>query len=443
MVPYEAFLAEKPVVTTTDAGGPLEVVTDGATGLVAEPRAESRGRRVRQAQPRRRGAPGGAPAGRSPSASPGTRRSTGCWADEGRLLLAAAAVAVGDRRLLGSAPAGARGAHGRRRRPQPGRFRRAGTPERRTSACTTSATTRSSTGGSSRRCGGGPASSSCTSSCSTTSSRGSPSPAATSRATAPRSSARRARRAALLGHAVQAGRIEPLWETRAQEFPLAPGGARRRHRADRPLALRRGPGPRRRLRGADLAGADAGMARAADRAARASRAARCRLLRPRQREQADPAARLGVRAAARTPTGCAPAPGRLLVAAASSRSRSADGVIRRDYVAEDELWSLLAACDVVVSLRWPTMGETSAAAVRALSLGKPLVVSDVGAFRELPDEVAIKVPVGEGEIEALVEAIERAAAERGDERAPPSACRNRALTSTGRLISTPRHCERQ
>jgi len=39
MVPYEAFLSEKPVVTTTDAGGPLEVVTDRATGLVCEPRA--------------------------------------------------------------------------------------------------------------------------------------------------------------------------------------------------------------------------------------------------------------------------------------------------------------------------------------------------------------------------------------------------------------------
>src|SRR5499427_4992682 len=39
MVPYEAFLAEKPVVTTTDAGGPLEVVTDRRTGLVCEPRA--------------------------------------------------------------------------------------------------------------------------------------------------------------------------------------------------------------------------------------------------------------------------------------------------------------------------------------------------------------------------------------------------------------------
>ena len=41
MVPYEAFLAQKPVITTRDAGGPLEVVEDGRTGLVceADPRA--------------------------------------------------------------------------------------------------------------------------------------------------------------------------------------------------------------------------------------------------------------------------------------------------------------------------------------------------------------------------------------------------------------------
>ena len=37
MVPFEAFLAEKPVLTTTDAGGPLEVVADGKTGVVVEP----------------------------------------------------------------------------------------------------------------------------------------------------------------------------------------------------------------------------------------------------------------------------------------------------------------------------------------------------------------------------------------------------------------------
>ena len=34
MVPYEAFLSEKPVVTTYDAGGPLEIVHDQKTGLV-------------------------------------------------------------------------------------------------------------------------------------------------------------------------------------------------------------------------------------------------------------------------------------------------------------------------------------------------------------------------------------------------------------------------
>jgi glycosyltransferase involved in cell wall biosynthesis len=39
MVPYEAFLSEKPVVTTTDAGGPLEIVRDRETGIVVAPEA--------------------------------------------------------------------------------------------------------------------------------------------------------------------------------------------------------------------------------------------------------------------------------------------------------------------------------------------------------------------------------------------------------------------
>ena len=40
-VTVEAFLSRKPVVTTTDAGGPLEFVTDGESGLVAEPTPEA------------------------------------------------------------------------------------------------------------------------------------------------------------------------------------------------------------------------------------------------------------------------------------------------------------------------------------------------------------------------------------------------------------------
>ena len=44
MVPYEAFLSEKPVVTTVDAGGPLEVVHDHETGLVVAPDADELGK---------------------------------------------------------------------------------------------------------------------------------------------------------------------------------------------------------------------------------------------------------------------------------------------------------------------------------------------------------------------------------------------------------------
>jgi glycosyltransferase involved in cell wall biosynthesis len=57
------------------------------------------------------------------------------------------------------------------------------------------------------------------------------------------------------------------------------------------------------------------------------------------------------------------------------------------------------------------MGETSGSAIRALSLGKPLIVSDVGWFSELPDSVAIKVPVDEREPEALLAALERLSAD--------------------------------
>ena len=83
-----------------------------------------------------------------------------------------------------------------------------------------------------------------------------------------------------------------------------------------------------------------------------------------------------------------------------------EGVEHRDYVPEDELWSLMAACDAIVSLRSPTMGETSGSAIRALSLGKPLVVSDVGWFSELPADAVIKVPVDDGEEETLLAALE-------------------------------------
>jgi len=102
--------------------------------------------------------------------------------------------------------------------------------------------------------------------------------------------------------------------------------------------------------------------------------------------------------------GCSP--GFDLEALLEARSLG-EAVICYDYLNEGTLWQLIADSDVLVNLRSPTMGETSAMVVRALSLGKPLIVSDVGWFSELPDDVAVKVPVDERETEALVHALER------------------------------------
>lgn len=82
------------------------------------------------------------------------------------------------------------------------------------------------------------------------------------------------------------------------------------------------------------------------------------------------------------------------------------GLVREGWVGESRLWELMIAADVHVNLRSPTMGETSGTAIRSLALGKPLVVSDVGWFAELPDNVALKIPVDDQEVETLAAALE-------------------------------------
>jgi len=84
-------------------------------------------------------------------------------------------------------------------------------------------------------------------------------------------------------------------------------------------------------------------------------------------------------------------------------------LLREGYVEEERLWSLMAACDVLVNLRSPTMGETSGAVIRGLSLGKAMLVSDVGWFAELPDGVALRIPVDGHEVPTIAAALELAA----------------------------------
>jgi glycosyltransferase involved in cell wall biosynthesis len=83
-----------------------------------------------------------------------------------------------------------------------------------------------------------------------------------------------------------------------------------------------------------------------------------------------------------------------------------DGLVREGWVSEARLWALMGGSDVLVNLRHPTMGETSGSVIRGLSLGKPLVVSDVGWFSELPDAVALKVPPDDDEVATLTAALE-------------------------------------
>ena len=83
-----------------------------------------------------------------------------------------------------------------------------------------------------------------------------------------------------------------------------------------------------------------------------------------------------------------------------------DGLVREPWVDERRLWALMAGSDVLVNLRHPTMGETSGSVIRGLSLGKPLVVSDVGWFSELPPDVALAIPPDGDEVATLTAALE-------------------------------------
>jgi glycosyltransferase involved in cell wall biosynthesis/SAM-dependent methyltransferase len=63
----------------------------------------------------------------------------------------------------------------------------------------------------------------------------------------------------------------------------------------------------------------------------------------------------------------------------------------------------MAATDIVLNLRYPTVGESSGSLMRALGLGKAVIVSGVGGFRDLPDEICLKAPVDAAEEDVLFE----------------------------------------
>ena len=78
-----------------------------------------------------------------------------------------------------------------------------------------------------------------------------------------------------------------------------------------------------------------------------------------------------------------------------------ENVVIAGYKAHDEYYKYLTCTDLVVNLRHPTMGETSGTLLDALAMGKPVIVSNTGSYREVPDQCFWKVDVDSTEQELL------------------------------------------
>jgi glycosyltransferase involved in cell wall biosynthesis len=87
------------------------------------------------------------------------------------------------------------------------------------------------------------------------------------------------------------------------------------------------------------------------------------------------------------------------------RSRIRDCVIRRGFVNDSDFLRYIAAVDVVVNLRHPSMGEASGPLIQAMACGRPCIVTDHAWFSELPDDCVWKIPYDSSEVEALAKAI--------------------------------------
>jgi hypothetical protein len=73
---------------------------------------------------------------------------------------------------------------------------------------------------------------------------------------------------------------------------------------------------------------------------------------------------------------------------------------------DDELRAAIAEADVVINLRNPHFGESSASLLNALVAGVPTVVWDHGCYGEFPDDVVVRIRA-EGELGPALLAIVR------------------------------------
>lgn len=76
------------------------------------------------------------------------------------------------------------------------------------------------------------------------------------------------------------------------------------------------------------------------------------------------------------------------------------------FLKQDDFFHCIRASDLLVNLRYPTVGESSGTLARALALGLPAIVHNFGPSAEYPEGVVRKVPLEPGTPYVLAETIE-------------------------------------
>ena len=69
--------------------------------------------------------------------------------------------------------------------------------------------------------------------------------------------------------------------------------------------------------------------------------------------------------------------------------RIRNNVIETGYV--EDLFPYIQISDIAIQLRYPTAGETSIITLQIMGVGKPVIVSNIGSFTEIPNNSVIKI----------------------------------------------------
>jgi hypothetical protein len=95
-----------------------------------------------------------------------------------------------------------------------------------------------------------------------------------------------------------------------------------------------------------------------------------------------------------------------LTAAIRARPALAECFEVTGYLTDDRLDRYIVASDIVVNLRFPSVGESSGTLARAFSAGRCCIVNDTAAYAEIPRDVVVHVPVFDT-VGALVRSLEQ------------------------------------